>query len=187
MAQPHLNQVLDLLWPDDLPLRTRVFAVLDNARDERIYDALEDCVLPKGCLFAGNVAFSLLRAAPFLVELRRESSFTRLLIREGWGNSWGVFLRSGAGFEEVRHHVRHFLRAKDESGRKMLFRWYDPRVLRVYLPTCEPHELEFFFGPIERFIMEGESPEDLLQFRRDGGALRRLRQILSSAGTTPPL
>jgi hypothetical protein len=46
----------------------------------------------------------------------------------------------------------------------MVFRYYDPRVLRVYLPTCVTVELRTVFGPIECFWMEGESPEKMLEF-----------------------
>jgi hypothetical protein len=36
---------------------------------------------------------------------------------------------------------RRFLRVKDEDG--LVFRFYDPRVMRVYLPTCAAGELAF--------------------------------------------
>jgi len=44
---------------------------------------------------------------------------------------------------------------KDERGNRLVFRYYDPRVLRVYLPTCSPSELRTVFGPIECFWAEG--------------------------------
>jgi hypothetical protein len=69
---------------------------------------------------------------------------------------------------EVRRHLRTLFRVKDETGRILIFRWYDPRVLRAYLPTCLPAELHTFFGPIERFYCEGEDPGSLLQFGFDG-------------------
>ena len=53
-------------------------------------------------------------------------------------------------------HFRQFLRVRDEAGREFFFRFYDPRVLRVYLPTCNSEELRTFFGPVELFSMEGE-------------------------------
>ena len=46
-----------------------------------------------------------------------------------------------------------------------MFRYYDPRVLRVYLPTCTPDELEMLFGPIERFWMESNAAGTVLDFR----------------------
>ena len=34
--------------------------------------------------------------------------------------------------DELRRHLRRFLLVKDESGRQLYFRYYDPRVLRLY-------------------------------------------------------
>jgi hypothetical protein len=55
----------------------------------------------------------------------------------------------------------------------MVFRYYDPRVLRVYLPTCVTAELRTVFGPIECFWTESESPEYMLDFRVHDGALEQ--------------
>jgi hypothetical protein len=49
--------------------------------------------------------------------------------------------------------------------RKLLFRYYDPRVLRVFLPTCDPAQLWQIFGPIQRFDMEGADSSQFLRFR----------------------
>jgi hypothetical protein len=53
----------------------------------------------------------------------------------------------------------------------MVFRYYDPRVLRAYLPTCSIGELRTVFGPIECFWMEDKSPGTALEFRLDQGRL----------------
>jgi len=49
-----------------------------------------------------------------------------------------VFLRTETGIEQLRKHLRGFLRVRDEAGRRLIFRYYDPRVLRVYLPLAGP-------------------------------------------------
>jgi hypothetical protein len=53
---------------------------------------------------------------------------------------------------------------KDEAGRRLVFRFYDPRVLRVYLPTCRPAETDEFFGPVHEMLMESEDARDILVF-----------------------
>jgi hypothetical protein len=64
----------------------------------------------------------------------------------------------------------------------MVFRYYDPRVLRVYLPTCNAEELATVFGPIETFWTEGSDPATLLEFHRDGGKLtQKIIQLSPSA------
>ena len=62
-------------------------------------------------------------------------------------------------------HLRRLLRVQDESGRKLAFRFYDPRVLRVYLPTCTAEEAKQFFGPVPRILAESEDAKKLLSYR----------------------
>jgi hypothetical protein len=88
------------------------------------------------------------------------------VIDNGWGNSWGVFLRTETSIRELRRHLRGFLRVRDEAGRRMIFRYYDPRVLRAYLPTCWPEELETVFGPVESYLMEALGGSEMQIFRR---------------------
>jgi hypothetical protein len=60
---------------------------------------------------------------------------------------------------------------KDYKGRRLLFRYYDPRVLRVYLPTCLPNELETVFGPVKAYLVEGDGGGTLIQYRVDDRGL----------------
>jgi hypothetical protein len=60
---------------------------------------------------------------------------------------------------------------RSQSGQRMIFRYYDPRVLRVYLPTCWPAELETFFGPVSAYLAEGEDGREIIEFRNAGNGL----------------
>jgi hypothetical protein len=171
MAHPFLKPVQEALWPPNQPPWLKVWAVLDGARDQRIYPAVLGCYLNKSCLYSGDLPSELQLTAPYLIELDRDDRFTRYLINQGWGNSWGIFFRSDAGMERLRRHLRQFLVVKNEGGKRLIFRYYDPRVLRVYLPTCFTRELQTFFGPVDRFLVEGEDPATLIRFGFDGVAL----------------
>lgn len=87
------------------------------------------------------------------------------------GRQLGIFLRPHARIESLRRYLRELLIVKDERGKRLIFRYYDPRVLRVYLPTCFTQELQTVFGPIDRFLVEGEDPAALIRFGFDGVAL----------------
>jgi len=84
-----------------------------------------------------------------------------------------VFLKSGSSLPRLRKHLREFLVVRDAAGRRLVFRYYDPRVLRVYLPTCTTDELRTVFGPIDTFWMEGEDPAEMVEFVFDGRKLHR--------------
>ena len=97
------------------------------------------------------------------------------------GQAWGIFLRSDDLLRTLRRHLRTFLRVKDESGRFLLFRYYDPRVLRIYLPTCHEGELKTVFGSsIIKFHMEGRNPASIVSFELDLDG--QLRQTVMSLG-----
>jgi len=171
MAHELLKPIQAALWPPNQPQWLKVWVVLDGARDKRIYSAVTDTYLNKCCLYSGDLPWELQLVAPHLIELDRDDRFTRYLINQGWGNSWGIFFRSTASMERLRRHLREFLVVKDERGKRLIFRYYDPRVLRVYLPTCFTRELQTFFGPIQHFLLEGEYPDTLIQFGFDDVAL----------------
>jgi hypothetical protein len=88
------------------------------------------------------------------------------LIEKGWGNHWGIFAVANTELKTMRRHFRTFLMVYDPEGKPLYFRYYDPRVLRVYLPTCNLEETDAVFGPISGYMMEGENPETLLRFSR---------------------
>ena len=154
---------------------TSVWAILDGARDDRIYFALRTYGLDYRCLYSGRLSWEMEAAAPYLLEVAPSYKFTSRLIEMGWGQSWGVFVRIGDP-SNLRHHLRGFLRVRDESGRILLFRYYDPRVLRTYLPTCRPDELRTVFGPISSYLVEAEDGRSLIEFEFDGNELLQ-RQI----------
>ncbi|HYO71213.1 MAG TPA: DUF4123 domain-containing protein [Archangium sp.] len=160
------DAIIEALWqPVDKGVPFEVYAVLDAARDEALRPFVSGSGARHECLYEGPVPRELLEVAPYLVPLRRELPFTRELLERAWGRAWGLFLTTSADMVTVRRHLRHFLKVKDEQGRRLYFRYYDPRVMRAYLPTCNEDERQFIFGPLHAWIME--SPEDatLLRYR----------------------
>jgi pSer/pThr/pTyr-binding forkhead associated (FHA) protein len=155
-----LHRLLTILRLDFQPL----YAVLDAARDIRILALLlhhkEECQ----SLYEGPEDAKLAQVAPYLVRLQPESKLLEALVEEGWGKSWGVYLTSVSDLGEVRRHLRHFLQARMPDGEQVYFRFYDPRVLRVFLPTCTADETTQFFGPIKRYLMEGEEASEVWEF-----------------------
>jgi hypothetical protein len=72
----------------------------------------------------------------------------------------------------LRQHLRTFLRVTNQRGRRLIFRYYDPRVMRVYLPTCMPAELRSVFGPIRCYLMESPDADAVLRFERENDQLK---------------
>lgn len=173
------------LWPDgDSITRPQVFAVIDGARDARVVPMLRTTGLEHVCLFAGNLSPSLLAVAPWLVRLSPQARLTRELCAEGWDDHWFVLARTRADvtLQQLQRHLRTVLRVQDEAGRYLMFRFYDPRVLRVYLPTCTRAEADTVFGPVSEWTCAGADPRALTTFAKSpSGVAMRSRALADAA------
>lgn len=171
MESPYFSYLKGRFWPRSAG--RDVWMIVDGARDRRVYGALLDSYLTYSCLYHGELAPELELVAPYLVQLEYDDRYTKGLIERARGNSWGIFLKCDASIGTLRRHLRRLLSVRDHKGELLLFRYYDPRVLRVYLPTCRADELATVFGPIDRFWVESEDPETMLEFRVEHGKLLR--------------
>ena len=141
-------------------------------------------------LYEGTQAQVLEAFAPYLVRLTENSKLLENLIAHGWGKNWGIFAVSGADFQAVRRHFRTFLMVNGPDGKRLYFRYYDPRVMRAYLPTCDAAETQFIFGPLAAYLCEGDASDTLLVFRPAAGApqkeTHKLTKEAEETGDTPP-
>ncbi|HZT33316.1 MAG TPA: DUF4123 domain-containing protein [Bryobacteraceae bacterium] len=184
MAHPYLANLEKLLWPAGA--RRGLWMIVDGARDRQIFGMLLNSYLEYSCLYSGTIPVALEPAAPYLVQLEYEDRYTRQLLERGWGKSWGIVLKCDTSVERLRRHLRTFLVVQDPRGKQLLFRYYDPRVWRVYLPTCNDSELRTVFGPIEAFYVEDEDPAELWEFRREDGRLARRKISLATGEVAVP-
>lgn len=155
-----------------------VYAILDGASVPNLPAGLVELRAEHVCLYRGELKAAVASVAPYLVRLEPDSRLTEFVLAEGWGNHWGVFVRARADLPALRRHFRAFLTVYDTQGKPMLFRYYDPRVLRVYLPTCDARELETVFGLVESYLLEADDPHTLLSFRLSSGVLQQTQRDL---------
>jgi hypothetical protein len=150
---------------------SKVYAVLDGVKVTSLLEDPEELEAPNLCLFAGKLEPDVARAAPYLVELEPKSPFVQRLLDRCWGKSTGIFLRSAQSLDDVRKHLKHFTMVRLPDGDQVFFRFYDPRVLRVYLPTCNQDEIDEFLGDVvESFLVESEGGENALEFTAANGS-----------------
>lgn len=165
MHETHKQRLIDLLFFRFEREGTSLFALLDGARDPQIYQTLIFSDLEYACLFGGQLSTAQKAAAPYLVRIVPGSRAAEQLIEKGWGQSWGLFVAARAALWELRRHMRSLLEVEMPDGPRRFFRYYDPRVLRNFLPTCDVAQLREMFGPVERFDMEAADSADLLRYR----------------------
>ena len=142
----------------------KVYAVLDGASVPKLPHRLWQDQPSNVCLYRGDLEPDLVYTAPYLVDLTADSAFTQWVLQEGWGKHWGIFAITPSDLKTLRKHFRTFLMVFSPEGKPLYFRYYDPRVLRVYLPTCNVEEMRTVFGPIINYVVEAENPEQLVRF-----------------------
>ena len=143
--------------------RERLHAVLDATRSPRVRELISASLDQAKNLYEGAQGEAMADIAPWLVRFTPGSPLIERLVTEGWGARWGVFLTSAQPFKSLRRHLRRFLVVtEEETGNSLFFRFYDPEVLRVFLPTCAARQAEELWGDVDAFLFEGE-----------GGALER--------------
>lgn len=168
-----LERLPDLLWPGDEAGDEQVYALLDGARDPAILPWLERSGLECSCLYSGELIPRLKAAAPWLVRLPARAPASLELLALGLGKAWGIFLVAPPelSMDGLRRHCKKFLRVRTEDKRVLMFRFYDPRVLSVFLPTCDAAQYRALLGPMQRIIVETQDDDDWRIFEQGEQAL----------------
>jgi pSer/pThr/pTyr-binding forkhead associated (FHA) protein len=159
-----------------------LYGLLDAACEPSVLKVLFESKEQYQSLFEGAQGAQLAHFAPYLVRLPEKSPLVETLVQQGWGKNWGVFVTSNETLDGLRHHFRHFLTVRLPNRKQAYFRFYDPRVLRLFLPTCTAEEINLIFGPIRYYVMEDEKPDELLRFSNKGRGVGRRIVPLGPAG-----
>jgi hypothetical protein len=96
---------------------------------------------------------------PYLAPCEPDSHLLHWIVDERWSTPWGFFLLSNAGIDRVYNHFCQNMQVELPTGERMIFRYYDPRILITFLPSCDEEQSRAFFGPARRFLCEGASGE----------------------------
>lgn len=145
-----------------------VYVLVDGAQDERVVPLLTAEGNDWRCLYGTELPRALATVAPYLVASSSHHPFAGWFARYGRSHNWGVMLRSAASLDALAEHFAGMIRVRLPEGREVLFRFYDPRVLRAYLPTCTPAELDAVFGPVDAFLIEQGDGAWKVYSREDG-------------------
>lgn len=144
-----------------------VFALVDGAAVPDLISRLRELDPQHECLLSGEIMPDLAECAPYLVRLDRGARFTQWLLVSAWGRGACIMVTAEPAIRTLRSHFRNMLRVLDPDGRELYFRYYDPRVLRAFLPTCTPDELARFLGPCRSISCDGTDPYSVLRWTRD--------------------
>lgn len=115
-------------------------------------------------LYRGETDPEIEAVGPFLFVYPHSEAFRAWYCENGLNDHWGILVDAPSSFDEIYAHFRRFLMVKTEDGQQLYFRFYDPRVLRIFLPTCDSGQLRELFGPVHSFACSIPESHNTLQF-----------------------
>jgi hypothetical protein len=172
LDEKRMQGLENALWDDP---KIVVVAVLDGALNPELRGRLgADASVRFDCLMGDYLEPDLAEVAPYAVELRRGSPFTRWVLAGMWGRHWGIVARSVDGFADAARRFRSLFIAYDADHQPMYFRFYDPRALRAVAPACTPEQVAEIFHGLREIWLEGTQPGALaVMSARDGAVQER--------------
>ncbi len=174
--------LLSTLYRDREPL----YALVDPVHDNRLPAFVAASGEQYCSLSEAQPDIELAQAMPLLVLLPPTARLLDVLIKDGWGKGWAVYIASHAPAEQVRNHLRDYLIVRTKSGKSLCLRFYDSRILRIFVERFSPKESAEFFGPITRIIAEDEQPGTAIEFKGTGrGVARHAVRLTEEFGTAP--
>ena len=167
-AAKQTSPLWDILFARDGDPTLATYAVLDGAACEELLPLLEEHDPDHCCLYAVDLDDDVEEVAPYLIRLEADHPFTVWLLEAIGHKPWGIFCKAPSTLRELRKHFRQFLIVKGPDGENLYFRFYDPRVLATFLPTCSTEQVEDMFGPVAAFIGGTRGPSIQRYLQADG-------------------
>jgi hypothetical protein len=134
-----------------------------------LLDACDEPTVPKRCaelgesravsLYRGEKATEFAHLAPYLAQLDKRD--VEWIQKKLWASPWGYFVLARSDLATLRSHFRRYLTVKLPDGSKVLFRFYDPRVIRTYLGASDLATTRQFFGPVQGLGLSGAGLADV--------------------------
>lgn len=173
-------------WPTFRPSHPAgvLYAVVDGAQKLELAFAAKLAGYDPVSLFVGKQAPQLGGVAPYFFAVPAGAPYFAAWAESVGGNA-GILIDSPADPATLFTHLRGVFVVQDETGQEYFFRYYDPRVLRKYLPTCTAQELAEFFGPVRTWICDNETGDGYLAYSRGPeGLLQETLGMLAVAAPT---
>lgn len=119
------------------------------------------------CLWMGEAREKCWGVAPWLARV--DLALLDWIRSELWDEPWGLFVEAGATLDVVRKHFHGIQTVAGPDGRWMYFRFYDPRVLPMFLRTATPSDRAELFGPVKAFwgVLGDPGARELVEYRRE--------------------
>ncbi len=183
------HQEGELSAPDleGLMKAARLFCAVDAVQSERVPEITAKLGAAGRSLYASTEDEDFWAIGPHLWSV--EPPTMDWLQKELWSKPWGIFIASRVGFDTLFEHLQGLNVVEGPDGTHLNFRYYDPRVLPAFIPTCTEPELAQLFGPADAFVVPPSPGEDRLRtlgFNVPISSLRAAPPPPRGTGPRPP-
>jgi hypothetical protein len=122
-------------------------------------------------LYVGMEEEAIADVGPFLIDIYKNIDAQNWIIDNTDTSISGIFLKTNAEYDDILDHLQSLILVEDEEGNEMYFRFYDPRVLIKFLPTCNASQLKQFFGPVSEFYVFEDGSKGAIKYLLLNGKL----------------
>lgn len=128
---------------------SQAYLLLDQAQIENLPERLIQLAgnTPSQLLYQRTAYASLEHLGPMLLPVSLNSPLAHTFFQE-WSTAAGIWLESDAKAREVLAHLRSLLHARVAGDTTVLFRYYDPRIMALWLADLPPGERDRLMGPV---------------------------------------
>lgn len=140
-----------------------VYAIVDGSRQPMVIPAALDAYSSNfRCLYSGNALAEFGDNAAWVVELKLGESTLNWLVTHGLNRRWAIFATSQLEISAFIRHLKKFTVTVGPDGRTLFFRFYDPHVLRQYLPVFDERQTQLLFSGVGDLFLEDTSGRNAL-------------------------
>ncbi len=111
------------------------------------------------CLYRGEAKAEKASIAPYLFAV--DAGVLAWIQSTLAGKPWGIYVAGQADAATLARHFRSLLMVKGPEGDTLYFRFYDPRVLEMYLGQCNEADVRRLYGPVRGYGTSGPGPEEV--------------------------
>ncbi|MFV0418262.1 MAG: DUF4123 domain-containing protein [Dysgonomonas sp.] len=105
-------------------------------------------------LFRGSTGEKLWSVAPYLVDISSNEELVKKIKEKDPIERRVTWLSSPLSIDELRKHLRHFLRMRREDKSYIYFRFYDPFVVNAVFPNLNQEQCSEFFKEVDYLIAD---------------------------------
>ncbi len=141
------------------------YYIIDAASESIEIDDLIQAYGPSVCILKSNYDGQFVDVGPHLFGSTEK--LDELMLNEKWGKGSYTLVSFTKDKQNLIQILKNNSEIVTEQDEVMFFRYYDPRILRIFLPIFDKQQLKEFFGTISEFMCEDEDPGYGLIFHLD--------------------